>query len=357
MGVDTYYVKLATDSAAANLPDIIQIDTVNIMDYATRGQLADLSSSSINRSAIDPNLSSAGELDGKVYGIPLGANAVNLIYNKVAMDQLGIDMSSKTWTWDELIQMAKDVKGKLGKDKYLFEDMSVAVANGESSKYEIYQLSQGKGFLHTPDGKFNIDKDTFVEFENKFAELRKEGLVPPADVSVGHKQFDPQLDNLVNGNVLMIQSFSAVLSGYDGAKPGQFALAPVPSAKQSGGYLVPSQFFAVSNDSKNKEEAAKFISWFVNDEQAGDALKFVRGPQVAGNVLAALSPNLNDVEKAQVNIIDTVGKDANPFTSRPKGFSAWTDEYTKVSQQIAFGRSTPEEAYDLLKKKYDEIVK
>lgn len=355
MGVDSYYVKLASDAAGGSMPDIIQIDTVNIMDYATRNQLADLSEG-IDRSKIAPNLLSAGELNGKVYGIPLGANAVTMIYNKTALDQLGIDYASGM-SWEQMIALAKEVKSKAGPNTYLFEDMSVAVANGESSKYEIYQLSKGKGFLHTPDGKFNIDKETFVEFQNTFAKLRQEGLVPPADISVGHKQFDPMLDNLISGKVLMIQGFSAMISGYDGAKPGQFALAPVPSDKTSGGYLVPSQFFAASAKSKNLDEVKQFISWFVNDEKAGQALKFVRGPQVASNVLKDLEPSLDALEKSQVAIIDKVGKDANPFTSRPKGFSTWTDDYTKVSQQLAFGRITPEEAFDTLQKKYAEIVK
>jgi multiple sugar transport system substrate-binding protein len=356
MGFDTYFTKLATLAAARNLPDIMQIDTANLLDYAARGQLAELPSS-MNTAGIDKNLMSAGTVNGKQYGLPIGANTLTMMYNKTALDKLGVKVPDKGFSWDELIKLAREIQPKLEKGKYFMMDYSVASGTAESDKYETYQLAQGKGFIHTAEGKFNIDKETYIAFNKLFADLRKEGIVPPADVSAGHKQYDPKLDNFLNGTILIQRDYAAGFPAFESIHPGQYAMTVVPHAKQSGAFLLPSQFFTISKDSKNAEEAKKFLDWFVNDKEAGKSLSLVRGVPVSKPVLDTLLPDLKEGDKAQVDIINRTAPDSNMFASRPKGYGTWTDEWTKVSQAIGFGKTTPEQGFDELKKKWDEIVK
>jgi len=356
MGFDTYFTKLATLSAARNLPDIMQIDTGNLMDYALRDQLADLSEG-IDTSNINDKLLSAGKVNGTLYGIPLGANAITFMYNKSALDKLDIQVPEQGFSWDEWVEIARKTQPKLEKGKYFMGDLSMATGTTESDKYEIYQLAQGKGFIHTPDGKFNIDKETYVQFNQLFADLRQEGVVPPANLTAGHKQYDPQLDLFMNGSILVQREYSAAYPTFESVHAGQYAMTRVPSASQTGGFMLPSQFFTVSKNTKSAEEAKSFIEWFVNDQEAGRALMLARGVPVAQPVLEDLQSSLDETAKAQIEIIDRIAPDANPFSSRPKGFGAWTDEWTKISQAVAFDKMTPEKAYDELKKKWDEIIK
>jgi len=356
MGFDTYFTKLATLSAAHNLPDIMQIDTGNLMDYALRGQLADLSDG-IDTSNINDQLLFAGVVDGKQYGIPLGANSMTFMYNKTAFDKLGIEIPEQGFTWDELLAIAREVQPQLEKGKYFMMDLSMATGTTESDKYEIYQLAKGKGFIHTPDGKFNIDRDTYLEFNKLFSDLRKEGIVPPANVTAGHKQYDPQLDLFMNGTILVQREYSAAFPTFESVHPGQFTMSPVPSDSNPGGFLLPSQFFTVSEESAHLDEAKKFIDWFVNDKEAGQTLQLVRGVPVSKPVLDDLAPNLDTAAQAQIDIIDRVAMNANPFSSRPKGYGTWTDEWTRVSQAVAFDKLSPEEAFEELKRKWDEIIR
>ncbi|WP_165972411.1 ABC transporter substrate-binding protein [Paenibacillus piri] len=355
MGFDTYFTKLATLAAARNLPDIMQIDTGNLMDYAVRGQLAELSG--INVDGIEKKLLSAGTVNGKQYGLPIGANTLTMMYNKAALDKLGVTVPDKGFSWDDLLKLGRELQPKLEKGKYFMQDLSIATGTSESDKYEMYQLAQGKGYIHTAEGKFNIDKDTYVAFNKLFADLRKEGIVPPADVTAGHKQYDPKLDNFLNGTILIQREYAAAFPAFDSVHPGQYAMTVVPHAKQSGAFLLPSQFFTISKDSKNSEAAIKFLDWFVNDKEAGKSLNLVRGVPVAKPVLDTLLPDLKDADKAQVDIINRTAPEANPFSSRPKGYGTWTDEWTKISQTVAFGKMTPEQGFDELKKKWDEIIK
>lgn len=355
MGFDTYWTKMGTLSASRNLPDIMQIDTNNLMDYAQRGQLLDLGSG-INISDIDPTLVKAGNVDGKQYAVAIGANAVAMHYDKVMLERLGIKVPEKGFTWDELIKLAREVKPKLEKGKYLLQDLSVSVSGNETDKYEIYQVAQGKGILHTADGKFNYDKDTFIQFNKLFAQLREEGVVPPLDVTVANKENDPKLDNLLNGTIMIQRGYAASLGAIDGVKPGQYGLMLTPSASKSGSYLLPAQFFAVSKDSKNVEEAKKFLDWFINDVEAGKILGLSRGPQVSKKVSQALSSSYTNVEKQQVDLIEKTAPVASEFYSRPKGYGNFVGEYNKISQQIGFGKLTPEQGYEEIRKKWKEII-
>lgn len=354
MGFDTYFTQLATLSAARKLPDIMQIDTGNLMDYGMRDQLSEISG--IDTSNIDEKLLSAGVVDGKQFGIPIGVNAITFMYNKVAFDKLGVTIPEEGLSWDEWIAVAREIKPKLEPGNYVLQDLSIATGTTESDKYEIFQLAYGKGFLHTPDGQFSIDKDTYIAFNELFAELREEGIVPPADVTAGHKQYDPMLDNFLNGTVLVQRDYAAGFPAFDSVHPDQYAMTLVPHALQSGGFLLPSQFFTISKSTEHLEEAQSFIDWFVNDVTVGKVLDLVRGVPVSSIVLEELETSLSSSDLAQVEVIDKVAPEANAFSSRPKGYGAWTDEWTKISQAVGFGMMTPEEAYEELKKKWDEII-
>ena len=67
----------------------------------------------------------------------------------------------------------------------------------------------------TDDGKFNIDQDAFLDWTRRFEELRKDGIVPPADVNSSDVQFDPQMDLMASGKILMRLSFSNNYGSWD----------------------------------------------------------------------------------------------------------------------------------------------
>ena len=138
-----------------------------------------------------------GKVNGLLLGIPLGSNATGLVYNKAAIEKLNVPLPQDGWTWDEYINYGKDVKAKIGKDKYVLFD-----AANDMNTYDAYQLSKGKGRKVSEDGKFNIDRDTFLEWLAMHDELRAQGIVPPASVTYTDKAPDATLDLMVNGTTL-----------------------------------------------------------------------------------------------------------------------------------------------------------
>lgn len=350
-GMDGYLDKLSTQAAAGNAPDIYQLDPGWVSDWAGRNQLADLSS--INTSKIDPKVLTSGQSKGKQVALPLGFVAQGMIYDKAALTKLGLTTPKNGWTWDDFFKLANEAKGKLPQGQYFTKDYA-----GDYFAYSGFQYAKGKGPVVTDAGKFNIDKDAFLEWTKKFEELRKNGIVPPADVNASDKEFDPKMDLLVSGKILFRLSFSNNYASWNSLKEGAYALVTMPRDKEAGGWLKPSMFFGVSPTSKNAEEAKKFVDWFLNDQEAAKILSTKRGMPVNSDIVAALTPNLSDVDKAGVEMLEATKKDGQTYTPGAKGWTNFIDKDWKlIRDELSFGKTTPEAAFDKLKSAAKEYEK
>ncbi|MFS0725512.1 ABC transporter substrate-binding protein [Paenibacillus sp. 1P07SE] len=348
-GFDSYWDKLATQSAARNAPDIIQMDAQYFNEYAGRNQLADLSSG-INVDALDENLLAAGRYEDKLYAIPIGSNPFGIVYNQLAIEKMGLTVPEE-WTWDEMFQLARDIQPKLEQGKYALRDFTV-----DGEVYEMFQLSKGKGPL-AQDGELNLDAGVWQEWVGLFDELRQEGVVPPAEISVAEKKYDPQQDLLLNGTVLIKQSYASDFPAWESVQPGAFALAKAPRSEQAGGYVKPSMYWSVSAHSAHIEEAKQFIDYFINNEEAADVLGVIRGIPVSSDILTYLEPKLTEADKAQLGLINVTRPDANPFTVGPKGFGSFIVDFNKVGAELVFGRISAEQAYTDIERYWEADIK
>jgi multiple sugar transport system substrate-binding protein len=345
-GIDGYADKLATQASAKNAPDIIQMDAKWLAEYAGRNQLADLSKG-IRTEDIDKSLLDSGKYKDKLYAIPIGNNANGMIYNKNTVDKLGITPPNNNWTWDQYFQFGKDAKAKLDKGKYALPD-----ATADYDTYTSYQVSQGKGYPVTADGKFNIDKETWLGFIKKYAELRKDGIVPTPEITTSDIEYDAKMDLMNNDTVLIRRTLAAIFPGYESLKPGAYTLVKTPKGTQAAGWLKPSMFWSVSENSKYVEESKKFIDWFVNENDASDILTTTRGIPVSNKILTYMTPKFTAADKQQGELIKNVAPDAQPFNPGAKGWSNYTSkDYKDVGEKVLFGKISPEAAYDELVKK------
>lgn len=83
-------------TAAANLPDIAMVDNPKVSTLADAGLLTTAAENGLDVSNIEPNILSAGEIDGDVYGVPVGANTLGLYYNPSVLQAAGVDIASVT---------------------------------------------------------------------------------------------------------------------------------------------------------------------------------------------------------------------------------------------------------------------
>ncbi|ROQ39785.1 multiple sugar transport system substrate-binding protein [Frondihabitans sp. PhB188] len=98
-----------------NSPDLLLVDNPVVSTLADAGLLTDTSETKTSTSDIEANILAAGQVDGKTYGVPIGANTLALYYNKKILSAAGVD-ASKITTWDSLTAALAKVKadGKKG---------------------------------------------------------------------------------------------------------------------------------------------------------------------------------------------------------------------------------------------------
>jgi multiple sugar transport system substrate-binding protein len=90
-------------------PDVLILDNPVVSTLASAGALASNDQTKIDTSAVLPNLLAAGVLNGKTYGIPIGANTLALYYNKTILTAAGVDPTTIT-SWSALTAALAKVK-------------------------------------------------------------------------------------------------------------------------------------------------------------------------------------------------------------------------------------------------------
>ncbi|MFD2673648.1 ABC transporter substrate-binding protein [Marinicrinis sediminis] len=341
-GWEGYWDKLTTQAAAKNAPDIVQMDAGYLADWAGRGQLADVSEG-INVSSVDQALLDTGKYEGTQRAIPLGNNAYGMALNKEAFEKLGVAAPDSSWTWDDYVALGEEVKAKLGADQYVYMD-----GTKDINTYSAYQLAHGKG-PYIKDGKMNIDKDLWLKYINQFKDMREKGIVPPAELSVTDKELDPQNDLMVTGKTLFKPLHAAQSVALDSLKPGAFDMITMPSAEEGGSWLKASMYWSVSEDSKNKEEAKKFIDWFINNEEAGKILGTSRGVPVSSDVVSKLESQFTEADQMGIELISDTAPKAQQYVNVPQGWSNFFNkDYDLIGEQIMFDQLTPEQGWEEL---------
>ena len=80
-------------------PDLLLVDNPVVSTLAEAGILNPTDAVKLDTSAIQKNILAAGVVDGKVYGVPIGANTLALYYNKKVLGEAGVDISTvKDWS-------------------------------------------------------------------------------------------------------------------------------------------------------------------------------------------------------------------------------------------------------------------
>ncbi|WP_433073115.1 sugar ABC transporter substrate-binding protein [Dactylosporangium sp. CA-052675] len=98
-----------------NSPDVLIVDNPVVSTLADAGVLTTTEEMKVDTAAVEPNLLAAGQIGGKTYGIPIGANTLALYYNKAVLTAAGVDPAGVK-DWDTLTAALGKVKatGKKG---------------------------------------------------------------------------------------------------------------------------------------------------------------------------------------------------------------------------------------------------
>ena len=347
---DDYWQKLAPQAAANELPDIIQMDLSYLAQYAGNGQLADLSQffdSEIDVSNITDDIIDGGRIDDGVYRFNAGVNAVGFQYNPALAEEHGIEIP-EDWTWDDYKEISQKAV-----DAGIYFDTGM-----QPDVFFNYYLRQNGKRLYAEDGSgLGYDDDQlFVDFFSMLqGQVEKEATPTPDYLA---QLAGPEDDPVVKGEGIGIFQWSNQFVGLEQTSGLEFKMIPMPGPNVADGlFLKPSMFWSVSENSAVKEEAAKFIDFFINDVEANKLILGERGVPVSSEVKEALLDEVSESQAKVFEYIAWVEENSTPMGAPdPAQAGEIIDLLTNLSEQVSYGQTTPEDASTHFRQQAESIL-
>lgn len=96
------------------LPDTFTVPFTEIQGLIERGQVADITDFAIENeviSGLNENVLQVGrDAEGKLYGVPIAAYTMGLLYNRELFEEAGLDPDAPPTTWEEVAEAAEAIE-------------------------------------------------------------------------------------------------------------------------------------------------------------------------------------------------------------------------------------------------------
>ncbi|HPF87836.1 MAG TPA: hypothetical protein PK537_07250, partial [Candidatus Limiplasma sp.] len=118
----------------------------------------------------------------------------------------------------------------------------------------------------------------------------------------------------------------------------------LPDREAMANAMLPSQFFCINSASENKEAAAAFINFFVNNTDAGMILGNDRGIPCNSQVRAAIGASASAIDQAVYNLFDITSDYSKVRDPNAPNDQAVVDAWQVVNYEVAYGQKSVEDA-------------
>lgn len=355
-GYDGYFQKLSVLAAANQLPDIFQfyVGGGGTGPFIRKGLLEPLGpfvkSGTIDTRAISRSTLSTGEIGGKLYGIPLSINAKAMIVDPKAYQKAGLSVPANGYAdWQAMaadLVALKRVTGHYGADDPFFNVDFMLTYFCRQKGQTIFKPGAGIGF----------DQNVYAAYMTLEKRWVQEDLVPPPDVSLVSSSVEQT--QFVKGGAAAAVGYTNQLGAFEKASGKTLALIPLPGPNQKQAMDVrPGMHFSISARSANKNAAASFVGWFVNDVKANTILNADRGMPVSTVVLKALEETFSPTQKKEAQYLAKVSANSSPMDApAPPGNSAIENLITNLDQKVLYNNISIADAYAQLKSQAASIT-
>jgi multiple sugar transport system substrate-binding protein len=271
------------------------------------------------------------------------------------LKKAGIAAPTDDWTWDDLVNNSIAIHQKTGGYGY-----GTDLPSNAADMMFNYYLRQYSKALYATDGKQlgYSDDQYFIDFVSLFKKMQDAKAEPTVDE---YTQIDARGNEqtcVVRGEAGYMFDWSNYPSLVESANPNlKLAVMPNNSKTVKAMYLKPSMFFSVANNSKNKDECAKFINWFINDLDANKVINCERGAPVSSKIREAMKDSLNDSNKRMFDYLNSVGKISSKMSSpNPSGASEVEKDLNDEIDAVLYGKKTAKQAAADFRKEANEVL-
>ncbi|MFI7125057.1 ABC transporter substrate-binding protein [Nonomuraea sp. NPDC050153] len=338
-----YWESLATTVAANDAPDVIQMDELYLSSYAERGALLDLGTASkyLKTADFDKSALDTGVVKGKQYALPVGLSTYAIVANTDLLDKFKIKLpDDNTWSWEDLKKVGDEVS-KAGGGKVT----GVQSLGFDAGGLNIWARQAGAA-LFDANGKVAVPPEVLTSYWTYIRDLAKQGVTPPPSVTIERAGASLDQSGTATNASVFATWWNTQLSSLTTASGTKLKLLRLPGesqAKSPGAYFKSSMYWSISARGKHPAEAALFVDFLANSQEAADILLTDRGVPANRKIRAAITPKLTETDKAAAEYLDTAKVGQAPRVT-PNGASDLEAIIKRHTEEVLFDRETPEQA-------------
>lgn len=294
-------------------------------------------------------------MNGKQVGLPTGINAFTTFANKTLMQKMGVALRSE-WTWEQILEEGAKLHAN-NKDFYLLNQPPAQIRVFLWTPYLLHLTS---GQLVNDNYTVGFDRASTVKSFQYLKGCFDSGVLQPVSESAAYSSAGATNPRWVNQQIPMALDFTSGYAGWKNSIPNvewvTLGFPISPDSKQTGIIVRPAQTITIARTSRNIDEAAKFINWFLNSRDAAMLPGLERSVPASAPARQALL-DAGMVDKNIAGAVDYAlkhaGLAANTLSSNQEIFMIIED----VIQKVGFARLTPEQAADeLIKRGSDRLA-
>lgn len=343
-GYDGYYEKVTTQLSGGTAPDIIQVLPQWTSDlYSSIGEaFVDLyTNDTIDYSDFDENfLESCCVYDGKLVGLPTGVNAMNFLINTAVAEEAGIDVYDGNYTWDKLIEDAKKVQEY--NPEYYMVNYDLTTLGKEFIWGYLAQLTGNE--MVQPDNTLGFTEEDLTKTFELIKSLYDNKVFEPVADAAAYDNARNTNPKWINHEYVGLFGVTSLTVGnyYDFKDTADVILPPMlADAKDPGMQLSPSQSISINAGSAHIDEAAKFLNFFFNDEEAAKILGDCRSIPCT-NTARRICEEEGLIDPLSVKAVELL----NPIATDVQNLTLPTEIATimkDASDKVAYNQGTPAE--------------
>ena len=251
-----YFQKLHLLFASNTAPDVVFINNLYLPIYANAGKLEDLTNTDLIDDDFYPKSIKALSYKGRIYAIPRDVSNLVIFYNKTLFDKKHLKYPDKNTTFEDFLKLTQELTDK--------NEKIFGISFEEDPLFYLpYLMSEGGGIL-SDDGRENILNSENSQRGLKFySDLRNKYHTAPTNSETASITMAQMF---LQGKLVMHLSGRWLVPKYREAADFDWDIAPFP--KGTKGSIVPldASGWAISSESKHKEEALKLIKYLSSKE-------------------------------------------------------------------------------------------
>ncbi len=284
LGWGDYWTGLQTDMVAGIAPDVFTDHLAMYPDFASKGQLVDLSEyikrDNVNTSGYMNNLDGLwATQDGKRYGLPKDWDTIAIVYNQDKMDAAGItveEANSLDWNpqdggsfEDFIAALSVDASGRNGLDP-AFDPENVACYGmalnhfDDRGQGQFSPFAVSTGWMYTDglyDSNYHFDDPRFVDSIQWMVDMTEKGFLAPYEITGNGAN-----SLFTSGQAATLLDGSWMISYYTTSSTFPVGFAALPAGPEGRKSMTNGLADSIWIGSEHKDEAWRWVKYLASEE-------------------------------------------------------------------------------------------